>query len=487
MKFGLRSLLLICSLSLCSSITIAQTNGMATSVSSATTRRAFVIPINGAVERGLLYLLRRGVDEAERMTATDIILHMHTPGGSVAVTEEIIRLLIDLPEGVKTYTFVDKDALSAGSLIALSTDHIYMSPGSRIGASAIVTPAGDLEEGDLKEKHVSALVALISSAAERKGHDKKLAEAMIRRDAEYKIGEEIICPEGELLTLTDIDAERVVERDGVKQALLSEGTIDSLEELFDRVGISREEVVTLEITWSEKVARWIELFSALFLIGGVLGLYIEFKIPGFGVPGVIGIVCLAIFFWGHHIAGLAGAEEAILFCIGAFLLAVEIFVIPGFGVTGISGISLMFLAILMAMVQHHPGGSWAPPEIQYHAAIRNFSIFLGLTFAAMVVLARYLPRSTIFQRLALNASESGKDGFQSSRDTTSMVGLTGLADTSLHPAGIGIFGGKRVNVITRGEFIEQGSPIIIAEAHGNRIIVEDKKSSSIQACTEDTA
>jgi membrane-bound serine protease (ClpP class) len=427
------------------------------------------------------------VAEAEEMGATDIILHMNTPGGVVTVAEEIIRLLIALPEDITTYTFIDKDALSAGSCIALATERIYMSPGSRIGASAIVTPAGDIKEGDLKEKHVSALVALVSGAAERKGHDKNLVEVMIRREAEYKIGDEVICPEGKLLTLTDIDAERVVERDGKSSPLLSEGTVDSLEDLLKELGFDEERVTTLEITWAEGMARWIELFGPLFLIGGILGLYIEFKIPGFGLPGMVGLTCLAIFFWGHNVAGLAGMEELIIFFLGLLLVAMEIFVIPGFGLAGISGIVLIFTAIVMAMVQHYPGGSWTPPEIQAQNAIRNISLFLGLTFVAVIILSKFLPRTAAFQRLTLSKSEDREDGFRASRDTGSMVGLTGFAGTSLHPAGIGVFGDDRVNVVTRGEFIENGSRIIIAEAHGNRIVVENQNDGPKPAPTEETA
>lgn len=441
--------------------------------------QVFVIPIKGVIERGLLYVLRRGVAQAEEEGATDLILHMDTPGGSVAVTEEIIRLLMEVPEGMTTYTFIDKDALSAGSCITMATDHIYMSPGSRIGASAIVTAGGDIEEGDMKEKHVSALVALVSNAAERKGHDKHLPEVMIRREAEYKIGDETICPEGRLLTLTDIDAGRIVVRDGKSSPLLSKGTVESLDDLLEAAGLSGQTPTTIEVTWAEGVARWIELFSALFLLGGVLGLYIEFKIPGFGLPGIAGIICLAIFFWGHHVAGLAGTEEVLIFLVGAILLALEILVIPGFGVAGVSGIALMFTAIVMAMVQHYPGGSWTPPEIHAQAALRNIAISLVSAFFAMIILARYLPKTSMFQRLTLNKSEDKADGFQASRDTSSMVGVTGVADTTLHPAGIGIFGDDRLNVVTRGEFIENGSPIIIAEAHGNRIVVEMQNEETV--------
>ena len=109
----------------------------------------YIIPIKGVIERGLLHIVHRGIDEAVATKADAIIFDMDTPGGRVDVTEEIIRTMIDLPTNITTYTFINKDALSAGSMIAISTGHIYMSPGSRIGASAIVTSSGDIEEGHI--------------------------------------------------------------------------------------------------------------------------------------------------------------------------------------------------------------------------------------------------------------------------------------------------------------------------------------------------
>ena len=127
------------------------------------------------------------------------------------------------------------------------------------------------------------------------------------------------------------------------------------------------------------MARLIEVLGFLFLGGGLLGIYIEFKTPGFGIPGLAGITLLAIFFWGHYIAGLSGTFELILFLLGMLLLALEIFVIPGFGIAGISGLLLITLALFLSMVQHIPGGSWFElPEFQINGALQNLSLGLGI-------------------------------------------------------------------------------------------------------------
>ena len=431
----------------------------------------YVIPIEGVIERALLTVLRRGFSEVEKHENATLIFHMDTPGGLVNVTEEIIRMLIDLPEGIETYTFVDKDALSAGSMIAVSTDHIYMSPGARIGASAVITLTGDLPEGDSREKTFSAVTELVTSSAKRHGHDEDLVESMIRKEKEYKIGKEVLCPVGELLTLSDIEAERIIKRDGKKRPLLSSGTVKTLDELFTTLGIDKKNVTTITVTPAEKLARYIELFSILFLAGGALGLYIEFKTPGFGVPGIAGILLLAVFFWGHHVSGLSGVFELILFIIGVALVLLEIFVIPGFGVAGISGLILIMAAITMSMVEHIPGGSIVAPVFHIEYAIRTLSLSIFFSAIAMGLLTRFLPDTAIFDRLTLSATiDEGVELSGISPDNI-FEGAKGIAVTELRPAGIAEFHGKRLDVISNGDFIAKGTDIVIEEIHGNHVKV----------------
>ena len=441
----------------------------------APTTLSVIIPIEGMIERGLLYVIRRGIDQALAENANAIIFDMDTPGGRVDVTEEIMRTMTDLPESIDTYTFIDKDALSAGALIAISTKHIYMSPGSRIGASAIVTQQGDIQEGDLKEKHVSALSALVRSVAQRNGHDANLIESMIRKDMEYKINDDMICEEGHLLTLTDSEAARAVKREGSESEspLLSEGTVKTLDELMERVGLDKGVIRRIEVTTSERIARFIELLAPLFLAGGLLGIYIEFKTPGFGIPGITGIVLLAIFFWGHQVAGLSGSIELVLFVIGVALLAIEIFIIPGFGITGITGISLIMLSIFMSMIEHYPGTEWFElPPVQVGMASTDLGLALAMTLALGLMAAHFLPKTQAFQNLLLAAELDQAHGVTASAPTAALLGAKGKAVTPLHPAGFGAINGKRLNVVARGTFIDSGTPIVVAETHGNRIVVD---------------
>lgn len=439
-----------------------------------------VIPVEGMIERGLLYVIRRSLAQAVQEKAVAVILDMNTPGGRVDVTEEIMRLLMDLPPSILTCTYVNKDALSAGALITIATDRIYMAPGSRMGASAIVGATGDIEDGDLKEKHVSALVALARSAAESNGHDPDLIESMIRKDIGYKIGEEVICKEGQLLTLTDQDASRqITGKDGVERPLLSLATVATLDDLKTAENLQGALVRTVRLSGAERIARYIELFSFLFLAGGLLGIYIEFKTPGFGLPGILGGLLLAVFFWGHRIAGLAGDLELILFALGALLLVLELLVIPGFGVAGLSGIALVLVSIFLSMVRHVPGTAWFRiPSFQMENAFQNLGLGLSMALVMGLLVARYLPRTRGFQHLVLNAvlSGSGSTTPEAGLDIPS-PGSEGTALTALRPAGFASIDGRRINVVARGEFINAGERVMIAEVFGNRIVVDKSRDA----------
>lgn len=433
----------------------------------------YVIPVKGMIEEALLYVMRRGVAEAQRVGADAIILHMHTPGGTVGAAKDIVSLLVHTT--IPTYTFVDTEAFSAGAIIALATDHIYMAPGSVIGDAMpiLVSPFGGPQElpADIQEKQVSAVSALIRSAAEQGGHDKELAEAMVRRETEYKIGDEIICPAGELLTLTNLEAERPLGPGGA--SLLSRGTVADMDALLERMDMADAVVHTLEATESERIARVIKLLAPLFLGAGLLGLWVEFKTPGIGIPGLLGALSLVIFFWGHHIAGLAGAEEVLLVLVGLGFLAAEIFILPGFGFAGLTGLFLIFWGLLMAMVQHNPGGPVLPSWEVITPPVGTLTAGMLIAVGFGAVLIRYLPEGRAFRGLRLDQATRTSDGYTASHeDNESLLGCEGRSLTALRPAGVAMIGDRRVDVLTYGDYIDPQQPVRVVEVHGSRIVVE---------------
>jgi membrane-bound serine protease (ClpP class) len=429
----------------------------------------YIIPIKKMIEPALLYVVRRGVDEAVRSDAAAIILQMDTPGGAVNAAEGIINAIThtDIP----TYTFVENDAYSAGAIIALATKHIYMAPGSVIGAATpmMMSPMGGVQEmpDEVQEKMTSAVAAMVRSAAEQGGHDTVLAEAMVRADMEYSVNGQVISEKGRLLTLTNEEAAQLVGKE--QRPLLSEGTVNDVDDLLETIGLPNAEKRILEVTAAERLARLIAGVAPILMIIGLGGIWLEFKTPGFGIFGITGISCLLLFFFGHHIAGLAGMEDLLLFLLGVVLLTVEVFITPGFGIMGFSGLLCIMISFISAMSEHIPGG-WRPitfsPETLSVPFLKVMLSFGG-ALVLVAVAGRYLPKTRVLKSLLLD------EVITEPKDDESLLGMEGVAHSDLRPGGTAYFDGRKIDVVTHGDYIRRETPVRIVEVHGNRIVVED--------------
>ena len=426
-----------------------------------------VIPIQGMIEPALVYVVRRGLDEAVRSDAKAILIDMDTPGGIVQAAKKIISQLgyVDIP----IYTYVNKGAYSAGALIALAGGTIYMAPGSVIGAATpMMSPMGGAQEmpDEVQEKMTSAVAAMVRAAAEQGGHDPKLGEAMVRADMEYEIDGKIISEEGRLLTLTDREAAQRVGRE--KRPLLSSGTVDSLEELLSVIGLPEAQLTYIDVTGAESLARAIAKIAPILMLIGMGGLWLEFKTPGFGLFGLLGALALLLFFFGHHIAGLSGMEDVLLFALGVILIGLEIFVTPGFGLLGLSGLFLMLFSLVNAMSERLPG-SWRPVSFEletFMQPLTQVAIAFGGSLIFAILVGKYLPQTRLFASLTL------QDKIETEPEQPALIGIEGVAISDLRPSGTALFNDRKYDVVTRGEYISQQSPVRIIEVHGNRIIVE---------------
>ena len=438
------------------------------------TPTVYLIPVKGEIESALLYVIRRGVAEAEREKADAVILIMDTPGGTLQAAGEIVRLLQGVT--VPTYTFVENHAFSAGAIIAMATDHIYMAPGSVIGDAMpiMMSPTGggpqEMPE-PIQEKMVSGVAALIRSAAQESGHDPQLGEKMVRREIEYRIGDEIISPSNQLLTLTNVEAEREVGPE--KKKLLSAGTVKDVDALLATIGMPDAFKREMVVTTAEKIARFIAAVAPFLFAAGLLGIYIEIKTPGFGLPGILGGVCLALFFWGHHIAGLAGMEEILLFLVGLVLVLVEVFIFPTVGILGFIGLAMMLLGVLMAMVEQVPNGPWLPSWPYMEIPVMKLAGGIVLIAFFIILFGRFLPKNPMFRHLILASATAQADGFAAAPTRKSIIGAIGVASSPLRPSGTALFGDEPLDVITGGNFIRAGSKVRVVEARGNRIVVEE--------------
>ena len=438
----------------------------------------YVIPVQGVVDTGMLHVVRRGLREAEQKKASGIILRMDTPGGRVDIMEEILQRL--LRSKIRTHTFVEKDAMSAGAIIALGTDEIYMAPGSRIGAATpiLLSPEGGLQNiGEAeREKMNSAMDAVVRSIAQQKGRDPKLATAMVRADSGYSFHGEVIVATNRILTLTNVEAEM---RYGPKQEpVLSLGTVEDLSTLARRIGGESAVVIEQELTGLEDFARLLSVVGPILLILASLLLYVEINTPGFGWPGAMSILFFALFFFGQNVAGLAGHEEMLLFGAGVLLLLIEAFVLPGFGIAGILGILLVFGSVFMAMIERLPrlpddGMIPALADIPNLAgALFRMLIVLAGSTGGMMALAVWLPRSRVVNsRLVLGQSLPVGSSMTSDAAST-RVGDEAVADTDLRPAGKVLAGEQILDVVSTGAFVPRGTRVRVVRVEGARIVVE---------------
>ena len=434
-----------------------------------------IIPIRGTINPALLAVLTRQVAEAEADDARAIIFPMHTPGGAVNTAESIIALIgrLEMP----TYTFVERDAISAGALIALGTDAIYMAPGSKIGDSLPfmgipLMGAADIPDR-MNEKMETYVAAAARATAANKGHNPEVAEAMVRMTFELVIDDVVISPAGQILTLTNEEAARIYG--DPPRPLLSAGTVRDVDTLLGLLGLDQLRRVEPGVTWSEALARMITRIAPILLIIGALGIYTEIRTPGFGLPGIVGAICLLIYFWGHNVAGLAGNEEILIFLIGVVLLLVELFVIPGFGVVGFTGIILMFVGLFLAMVDYSPGMPVLPHIPVLRSAFINLLYAIAGSAVGILVVGRFLPHTSLFRRLVLEEVQGQAVVRDIPAEEPDLIGRTGVTITALRPSGIARFGDERRDVLSRSGFIPKDAKVKVVRVDGSRITVEPEE------------
>jgi membrane-bound serine protease (ClpP class) len=429
-----------------------------------------VVPMHGEISPSLALFLRRAEKAAESEGAAAIIFDMDTYGGQLDAAEKIIGSLNQAT--IPTYTYINSNAGSAGALIALSTRHIYMAPVSAIGAAAPILATGEDLPPTEKEKTISYWSALVRGSAQRNGHRPDIGEAFINKEKEIKIGDRVLHPKGSLLTMNAQEATEKING----QPVLADGIAESLPDVMQKAGL-KGEIVQFDPSGFEQLAFWLTALAPLLLLGGIIGAYLEFKIPGFGLAGITSAICFALFFLGHYFAGLAGWEVVALFVLGVLFVLVEVlFFAHSTIVFGVVGVLLMFASLLWAMIDRYPGQKFLPTGNMLKVPLLN--LFATLLAAAILIgiLARLLPRTSIYRRFILSATNPPGPSLAGVPRTFAMAqllipGMRGRALTILRPSGKAEFDDHIVDVVTEGEFIAPETPIAIVSADGMRVVV----------------
>ncbi len=421
----------------------------------------YVAPIRGMIDLGLVPYVDRVLTEAATAGVTAVILQIDTFGGRVDAAVQIRDSLLRSP--LRTVAFVDKRAISAGALISLAATTIAMAEGGTIGAATpVMAGAPGAAAQPVSEKTVSYMRKEFRATAEHRGRPPLLAEAMV--DADVAIPR--VIAKGKLLTLTTEEA--------LKHKVADFRAAD-LPALLAALQLAGAEVRQAEETWAEHVVRFLTgpVISSLLMTLGILGIVIEMRTPGFGLPGMVGIGSLALFFWGHYVTRLAGWEVLLLLGIGLALLGAELFIAPGFGVTGVLGIGAILGSLTLSLV-----GSGATSGTIAWATVRVLGSVLAAIVVALVAF-RYLPYSPMGRRLILETALPARTGFASPPEADrGWLGKRGVAASTLRPAGLAHLNGSRVDVVTEGEYVEAGEPIEVIRVDGNRIVVRRAPGAS---------
>lgn len=425
--------------------------------------------------------MKRTLTLCNEQGAEAVIFDLDTPGG---LAWDTITLMMKDLQNLKTRSlaFVNTRAISAGALIAMATDAIYMAPASAIGASTPVSGDGSpLAEAE-RAKNNSAFMGMARTVVREKGHDVRIIEGMIDMDRGLVINGRVIIPKGEIVTLDSEQATMLI--DG--RPLLAKGIAKSIDEIKQRESL-KGEVITAEPTGFEMIAIWVTRYAAILILIGLAGGYLEMQAPGFGIPGFIAVGAFALFFFGHYVAGsLAGKETmvvAAIFILGILLIGVELLAAPGTVLPGLIG----FLCVMVALVYAMSGWEIAPPSGEtpasggfsfnwaaYATGFRNFA--LGVTGAGVIItlLCLWLPDLRPFRALVLQTSVGGtvNDAPAMQAAAKAKVGDSGTARSALRPCGTIELGGRLVEAMAEGDYVQSGVPVRVREVRGEKIIVE---------------
>lgn len=423
------------------------------------------VPIEGTIDLGLPPFIQRTLEDAESNEATAVIFDINTFGGRVDAATQIKDAI--LGADILTIAFINRRAISAGALISLSCEKIYMTGGGLIGAATAVDMTG--KKGS--EKVISFMREEMASTAEKRGRSKEIARGMV--DEELTFTHLVIG--GDSIKVDDIEG----RKDGklisltTEQALkykIADGTAENMEALLDSLGYSSFETIETAENWSEAIVRFLTnpVVASLLTTFGFLGILFELQSPGWGIPGFVGLACLILSLSASYIAQLATMSDMLFVLTGLALILLEVLVIPGFGIAGLGGIGLMIYGLYLLLLPDIPVG-----EEVLGQAMDGFLIGLVGAVIGVVLLAKLMIKTKFWEQLTAPDTQKKEDGYSNTFGWESLQGETGIADTDLHPSGWVRVKDQRIFVVSEGEFIEEGKEIKILSVDGNRVLVRE--------------
>ena len=426
--------------------------------------QVYHVPIHGTIDMGLPHFIQRVVNEAEEHNAKAIIFDIDTFGGRVDAATQIKDIILD--SKVITIAFINKRAISAGALISLSCDSIFMTPGASIGAATAV----DLKGNKASEKVISYMREEMASTAEANNRSREIATSMVDEDLSIPY---LLNLEGDTLTSKDVEGFSegkliTLSTQLAVQLGISDKEIETYDDLLIHLNFADAETIEVTETWSEVLVRFLTnpMVAPLFMSLGMLGLFMEIKSPGFGVPGIFGLICLGLFFGSHLLVGLADMTEMLILFAGIMLILLEILVIPGFGIAGISGICLIFYSFFKMLIGTYPSSE------DYQFAYLGLSVGIITSFIIAVIIYKTFPKTELYKRLIPFTPQKSEEGFTISRGYEKLIGETGITTTDLRPSGKVEIQGKTYQAFSHGSYIDKDEEILVDGIDENQLMVK---------------
>ncbi|WP_243347833.1 NfeD family protein [Parabacteroides sp. FAFU027] len=418
--------------------------------------------------------VKEGFKEARQRKADAIIIEMNTYGGTVIHADSIRTLILNAP--IPTYVFINNNAASAGALIAIACDSIYMRPGANVGAATVVNETGQ----PMPDKYQSYMRAIIRSTAEAHGKDtiKMNGGKVVKwhrnpRIAEAMVDESIVVPgvvdSGKVLTLTAQEAMKL----GFCDAIVS--NIDEI--VIDRLGYDDYDLVVFRPTVWDDVKGFLmnPALQAVLIMLIIGGIYFEMQAPGIGFPTIISLTAAVLYFAPLYIDGVAEYWEIILFVVGCLLLLAEIFIIPGFGIAGVTGIILVFLGLFFGLVNNVDFTFDSAPSDESSRAILVIISGLTLGIALIIYMSSRIGTRGVFSKFALQKTQELQDGYISvPGEYSQLIGKEGVAETILRPSGKIRIDGVQYDAVALTSYLDKGENVRVVKFENAQLYVKKK-------------
>jgi membrane-bound serine protease (ClpP class) len=410
--------------------------------SFAQTKRVMIMEVREEIAPPIRRYVEVALAHAEKSKADIIIIDMDTFGGSLQDALDIVDRILKVEKPV--WVYINKDAASAGALISIACDSIYMTEGGSIGAATVVGGAGE----KAPEKYQSYMKGRMRALAEAKKRNPAIAEKMVDETIDLAG----ISPAGQLITFTSDEA--------IKHGYC-EGKVNSIEEILKKNGVIDYKIDQFELNATEEIIAFFlnPAISGILILMIIGGLYFEVQSPGLGLPGLLAVIALILYLVPYYLTGIAENWEIICLFIGIVLIGVEIFVLPGFGIAGITGITLTVGSLILIMVDNDFFNfDLVPGHTLVSAVLATFTGILGGTILLFVV-APKLGNTRFYKKVALTTTQDRDKGYTASFFTEPMKGKIGTAHTVLRPSGKVMIDNKIYDAFTQGGYIERGAPI----------------------------